>query len=349
MIDAQNQNNNYTHRFSQIEQAKQEWESTADSLSSVVCLLNNHAQILRANRVIELWHLGQVRSIKGRSLHALFHPDCGDPACYLSRFLTQAWEQIGHDTPVSCEVWDQVLRRDLSVQLRPVFLSPERLSSCVGNLAVSIISDVTERKRIERAFQSREQEYHDLVDRVATAAAIVQQQRVVFVNQAFIALFGYPRNEVSGLNPLDLFCRRDREIVTTHLARIPPSLLDQRWNAVGVTRDAHELWLNVEQTTITWEGQPAILLTIQDHTTHKLREMRLEEEITVLKQQQFPFDPAAMSFHEAVEAFEKYLLASALRQYSGHQRKISEMLGIPPKTLYRKIRQYGLKNEKKRR
>ena len=87
-----------------------------------------------------------------------------------------------------------------------------------------------------------------------------------------------------------------------------------------------------------------MLLTIQDNTARALREVQLEKEITLLKQQALPFfNPAGMRFQEAVEAFEKYLLTNALGQHAGHQRKTSEMLGIPPKTLYRKIRKYGLR------
>jgi transcriptional regulator with PAS, ATPase and Fis domain len=51
----------------------------------------------------------------------------------------------------------------------------------------------------------------------------------------------------------------------------------------------------------------------------------------------------ALSFNEAIEAFEKRLLARALAQNYWHQGKTAAMLNIPPKTLYRKIRKYGLK------
>ena len=212
MIETQHRGNDFMHNFLQIEQAKQEWESTADSLSSVVCLLDQHSQILRANRTIESWHLGQVHSIKGRSLHALFHPDCRDSACYLSRFVSQAWEQIHQDVPAGCEAWDQVLHRDLSVLLRPLFLPHEKPSPCAGDVAVGIIRDITEQKDLERTLQTREQEYHTLVEQSAAAVAVVRHQRVLFVNPACAALFDYTTEELYGVNPLDLFCRRDREL-----------------------------------------------------------------------------------------------------------------------------------------
>lgn len=330
--------------FLQIEQAKQEWESTADSLPEVLCLLDSQTQIIRANRAIEAWRLGQVRNVKGRSLHALLHPDCQAGSCYLSRFLARAQGQIRLDSSAECEAWDQVLHRDVSVQLRPIFLAPEHRTLQAGPLAVSIISDITEQKRLERALHSREQEYHALVDQMAAPVAIVRQQRLLFVNQACIALFGYPRQKTYSMNPLDLFCQHSRDIVRAFLAAtMTPVRMTQRWQATGLTGQGQELCLEVEQSLLTWEGLPAILLTFYDRSAHIRQIHRLEDEIVGLQERCLPFDPEGMGFHDAVEAFERYLLEKALRQQAGHQRNTSEMLNIPPKTLYRKIRKYGLK------
>ena len=321
MKNTQHRKDNVPATFLQIEQAKQEWESTADSLSAVVCLLDQDSQIIRANRAIESWHLGQVRSIKGRSLHALFHPDCRDAACYLSRFVSQAWEQIHQDVPAGCEAWDQVLHRDLSVQLRPLFLPHEKPSPCAGDVAVGIISDITEQKDLERTLQTREEEYHTLVDQIAAAVAIVRQQRLVFINPAFAALFDYTPDELYGVNPLDLFCRRDRDMLSSRLTGFPSTSTDVHWDAIGMTKLGHERWLNIEQTTMTWQGQPAMLLTIQDNTARALREVQLEKEITLLKQQRLSFNPAGIRFQEAVEAFEKHLIPAPWLSIKGISAK----------------------------
>ena len=58
------------------------------------------------------------------------------------------------------------------------------------------------------------------------------------------------------------------------------------------------------------------------------------------------FDLTGLSFHDAVEAFEKHVLTHALAHNAGHQARTSAMLQIPPKTLYRKMRKYGLKSDK---
>ncbi len=55
------------------------------------------------------------------------------------------------------------------------------------------------------------------------------------------------------------------------------------------------------------------------------------------------FDPRGMSFNEAVAAFEQQLLADALARNDWHQGKTSQEIGIPTRTLYSKIKKYGLK------
>ena len=41
-----------------IERAKLEWESTADALAALVCMLSGDGKVVRANRVVEDWSLG---------------------------------------------------------------------------------------------------------------------------------------------------------------------------------------------------------------------------------------------------------------------------------------------------
>ena len=57
-----------------IVRAKQDWECTADSLSHVVCLIDERRRVVRVNRAIESWELGRVNDVAGRDIHDLLHP-----------------------------------------------------------------------------------------------------------------------------------------------------------------------------------------------------------------------------------------------------------------------------------
>src|SRR3972149_2658985 len=73
--------------FEQVERAKQEWEATVDSLPELVCLVDDYGCIVRANRTVEAWHLGDVKAVRGLSLHSPLHNDCARLHCALYEFL----------------------------------------------------------------------------------------------------------------------------------------------------------------------------------------------------------------------------------------------------------------------
>ena len=103
-----------------IARAKLEWESTADSLPLVVCLLNEQRQALRVNRIIETWRLGRVNEVTGRDMHTLLHPRGCDTDCLLSARLQEAWACVQRGDPAEFEISDALLERTVSVSLRPV-------------------------------------------------------------------------------------------------------------------------------------------------------------------------------------------------------------------------------------
>ncbi len=136
--------------LAQIRQAKQEWESTADSLTSLVCLLDDRGRIIRANRTVENWNLGRVVEVKGWGMHELLHPGCTDPDCYLKTFQHRAWEELAQGRSAECEAEDGVLKRHLSIQIRPISdQKTDEEGKKAASFAVAVVHDITERKWAE--------------------------------------------------------------------------------------------------------------------------------------------------------------------------------------------------------
>lgn len=52
--------------------------------------------------------------------------------------------------------------------------------------------------------------------------------------------------------------------------------------------------------------------------------------------------PKDLTYHKAIEAYEKYLIAAALEQHGDNTAKTAASLSIPLRTLYRKIKKYRL-------
>jgi signal transduction histidine kinase len=127
-----------------IARAKLDWESTADSLPLLVCLVDERRQALRVNRTIETWQLGRVNEVLGRDMHQLLHPRGCRDACLLGAQLREAWRRVQDGEPLEFEITDSVLERTLSVSLRPVATDPA-VGRLEGNVrAVMVVADVTQ-------------------------------------------------------------------------------------------------------------------------------------------------------------------------------------------------------------
>jgi signal transduction histidine kinase/FixJ family two-component response regulator/GGDEF domain-containing protein len=130
-----------------ISRAKQEWESSVDSISQLICLLDCQGYILRTNRTVERWNLGQVINAKGKKIHELLHAGCNDSACYLETFWPTAWESLINGMPTECEVYDRVLERYVNVQAQPILPNICMKDKESASYAVVVVRDITERKQ----------------------------------------------------------------------------------------------------------------------------------------------------------------------------------------------------------
>ena len=140
-----------------IGRAKREWESTADSLPQLICLLDNQGSILRANRTLERWNLGHVVNVKGQKIHDLVHPRCTDPDCYLRNLWPQAWQKLTCGKSTELEVEDRAMERHLLIQVQPILAQPYREGEETSSYAVFVLNDITERRRAEREIAALEE------------------------------------------------------------------------------------------------------------------------------------------------------------------------------------------------
>jgi signal transduction histidine kinase len=126
-----------------IVRAKQDWERTADSLSHVVCLVDERRRVVRVNRAIETWELGHVNAVAGRDIHDLLHPGGCNGSCTLRTRLNEAWARIEESTPDEFEYFDLHLHGALSIALRPIIANAGGRHLSPHARAVMVVMDMT--------------------------------------------------------------------------------------------------------------------------------------------------------------------------------------------------------------
>ncbi len=136
-----------------IARAKHDWECTADSLSHVVCLVDEKRRVVRANRAIEIWQLGRVNEVTGRDVHELLHPAGCPGGCNLAGMLREAWECSQNQAAGEFELFDPQLERSVSISMRPIVGEAARHRGAGHARAVMVVTDVTPLRFARRALE----------------------------------------------------------------------------------------------------------------------------------------------------------------------------------------------------
>jgi two-component system NtrC family sensor kinase len=174
-----------------IERAKQEWESTADSLPEFICLVDHRGHIRRANRTVETWNLARVVDVKGLRVHELLHPGCASSSCYFASFWAEAWQEAIQGKPARCEAYDEALQRHVLVEVQP--WKDWGKGTALGSTVV-VVRDITERKRMEGEL---ERAYRDLRD---SQAKLIQAEKLAATGRLAASVAHEINNPLQGIS-----------------------------------------------------------------------------------------------------------------------------------------------------
>lgn len=272
-------------RLDRIQQAKQEWEFTADSLPQLVFLLDRDDHILRANRTLEQWGLGKVNNVRGRKIHDLLHPQCSDANCRLKDIWRASVDNMAQDFAIEYQTEDEFLHRHLNLHFR--FHRAQQDGK--GGFIVAVISDIsdikyTEKKLqgwnaelerrieentfalistnirlqqeidkhrlIEKKLESSREEYGQLVEAMDEGLAILDKRgTITYVNKHFCDTLGQSREEIMGHSPVDYVAEDNRNALERHMVeRARGGVSTYVANLKGM--DGQNFWVKISPTLL---------------------------------------------------------------------------------------------------
>ena len=144
-------------RQAAIEKAKLDWESTADALAALVCLLGVKGEVMRTNRVVEDWSLGTVSGVLGKGAHALLHPSCRNSRCVLAAFISSSLRGIRSGARNQFELQEPIGDRFFHFTIRPMrqraTVGLRVDDKLAGAQAVLVVSDLSALYRAQDALE----------------------------------------------------------------------------------------------------------------------------------------------------------------------------------------------------
>ena len=272
-------------RLEQVEQAKLEWEFTADSIPQLIFLLDRDDNVLRTNRTLEQWGLGRVGDARGRKIHDLVHPLCQDDNCHLKNIWRSSVDNMAQDFAVEYQAEDKYLQRYLNLHFR-FHRSPQDTE---GGFIVAVISDISDikqaeitlqnsnvelerrieestfalistnirlqqeiekHKRIEEKLENSREEYSQLIEAMDEGLAILDKDgRITYVNKQFCDTLGLSRDEILGHTPVDYVDKDNRSALERHMAeRARGGITTYVANLKGA--DERNFWVKISPTLL---------------------------------------------------------------------------------------------------
>lgn len=195
-----------------VDNIRREWLTIVDSLSELVLLVDQDGSVRRANRAVEAWGLGQVKTLRGAALHEVLHPLCRKGRnCYIEASLRQALAPHNAFEPVEYETQDLQLGRSIRLTVRPLSRDTENPAK---GAAVVILRDATEEERSRRQ-ESRRHHYeamghlvhglaHEIGNPLAAMKASVQVLEKNFDRFSPDKKVLYLRRIINGIERLEL-------------------------------------------------------------------------------------------------------------------------------------------------
>jgi PAS domain S-box-containing protein len=260
-----------------VARAKAQWEAAIDSLPQLVCLVDPRGKVVRANRTLKSWGLGDVTRVEGMGLHALMHPDCSDENCYLERALSQALSPAAKSFALE-RVFDAPLQRHLRLQITP-FVAHPALPHAMQPLVMMVFEDVSGRIDAEAKAAEREQKLQLLVE--FASDVIVRQKAdgtLLYLSPACSSLLGHAPDALTGKNIYTLIHADDQEALREKIGAVT-----QDGEIATVTcrmrcADGSYLWVEMNSQMMVGGGNSTEIVSIMRdiHARKRGEEMAAE-------------------------------------------------------------------------
>jgi PAS domain S-box-containing protein len=286
--------------------AKHQWETTLDALPQLVCLIDEHGRVMRANRTLETWQLGEVRSIKGTRVHDMLHPRCTDSGCDLRLQWEQMSRQLDDTQFAECALHDFLPGFDLHLSLFRVNKSHYGDDAAEQGYAYLLIEDISQQKRQERLLvdynrelekqlqeqsaqlrttnarledeirehmqdkrilEESEKRYACFVENTLTGIYVTKDNRIVFCNQRFAEIFGYCRDDIYQLELHELFSSDKQWSTSGQIAA--DNGTGEEHTVEGITRAGELILLRRSLSAIDCLSEALILGSVFDVTAQK--------------------------------------------------------------------------------
>ncbi|MFH1056059.1 MAG: PAS domain S-box protein [Candidatus Altiarchaeota archaeon] len=139
-----------------------------------------------------------------------------------------------------------------------------------------VFRDVTERRKIREALKESEGKYKAVVENANDGIALVQDYKLVYVNERLAQMIGYGVDELTGAR-LKKFIHHDelKKVMERYRKRISGEVIRQVYETGLKHKKGFRVDVEFSAVLLTYEGMPASLVIVRDITERKKADEKL--------------------------------------------------------------------------
>lgn len=157
------------------------------------------------------------------------------------------------------------------------------------NINQKLRRQIFECEHAEAALKESEQKYSTLVEDALIGVYIIKDGSIEFANDKFAAIYGYEKNELIGMQSLDLVHPEDCALIKEMRAkRLKGEKVPSEYELRGLKKNGDTIWVMRSFSLINFKNGPAISGIVSDMTKRRKAEQALREsgkELRILSNQ----------------------------------------------------------------
>jgi len=148
---------------------------------------------------------------------------------------------------------------------------------------MTVIRDITERKRAEQALRESEEMSRSMLDKAAMGVYLLQDKKFLYVNPTFEKIIGYANEELIGRDVINYVHPDDRSMVRTRAVENLKGISNSPYEFRVMRKDGREIWVMERVASIQYQGRRAAIASFMETTEHRKAQLDLERAYEELK------------------------------------------------------------------
>ena len=139
---------------------------------------------------------------------------------------------------------------------------------------LGVVRDVTDRKRAEQALRESEEKFRKFSDEASLDGIIIhEEERILYVSEPFAGMFGYTREELIGMDPLDTISPESRDVLLKHFRE----KTEESYEVFAKRKDGTTFPIEVHPRNLFLGGRWVRTVVVRDLTERRQAEQALRE------------------------------------------------------------------------